>query len=137
VDRLAGEGNLLADAVAFAQEVIGKPVSRSSERPVTVDPEVFEAFRKANAKRFRGFDAPAAIIDLIEKTAGKPYAEGVQAERMGFMKLIMGAQSAALRHIFFAERKAPRSTASPRHPAARHQARRRDRRRHDGRRHQR
>lgn len=106
VDRLATEGNLLADAVAFAQEVIGRPVSRSSERPVTVDPAVFETFRKTNAKRFRGLDAPATIIDLIEQTAGKPYAEGVQAERMGFMKLIMGTQSAALRHIFFAERKA-------------------------------
>ncbi|MDP5278362.1 3-hydroxyacyl-CoA dehydrogenase NAD-binding domain-containing protein [Sphingomonas sp. DG1-23] len=106
VDRIATEGNLLADAVAFAQEVIGKPVSRSSERPVAVDPTVFETFRKTNAKRFRGLDAPATIIDLIEQTAGKPYAEGVQAERMGFMKLIMGTQSAALRHIFFAERKA-------------------------------
>ena len=106
VDRLATEGNLLADAVAFAQEVIGKPVSRSSERPVTVDPAVFEGFRAKNAKRFRGMDAPNTIMDLIEQTAGKPYAEGVQAERMGFMKLIMGTQSAALRHIFFAERKA-------------------------------
>jgi len=38
VDRLATEGNLVAEAVAFAQEVIGKPVSRSSERPVTIDP---------------------------------------------------------------------------------------------------
>ncbi|WP_066794712.1 3-hydroxyacyl-CoA dehydrogenase NAD-binding domain-containing protein [Sphingomonas soli] len=106
VDRLAGEDSLLADAVAFANEVIDQPISRSSERPVTVDPAVFDAFRKANAKRFRGFEAPATIIDLIEQTAGKPYAEGVQAERMGFMKLIMGTQSAALRHIFFAERKA-------------------------------
>jgi 3-hydroxyacyl-CoA dehydrogenase len=106
VDRLATEGNLLADAVAFANEVIGKPVSRSSERPVTVDPAIFETFRKTNAKRFRGMDAPTTIVDLIEQTAGKPYAEGVQAERMGFMKLIMGTQSAALRHIFFAERKA-------------------------------
>jgi len=106
VDRLATEGNLLADALAFANEVIGQPISRSSERPVTVDPTVFDAFRKTNAKRFRGLDAPATIIDLIEQTAGKPYAEGVQAERMGFMKLIMGTQSAALRHIFFAERKA-------------------------------
>ncbi len=106
VDRLATEGNLVADAVAFANEVIGKPVSRSSERPVTVDPAVFEAFRAKNAKRFRGMDAPNTILDLIEQTAGKPYAEGVQAERMGFMKLIMGTQSAALRHIFFAERKA-------------------------------
>jgi 3-hydroxyacyl-CoA dehydrogenase len=106
VDRLATEGNLVADAVAFANEVIGKPVSRSSERPITVDPAVFEAFRKTNARRFRGMDAPNTIVDLIEQTAGKPYAEGVQAERMGFMKLIMGTQSAALRHIFFAERKA-------------------------------
>jgi len=106
VDRLAGEDSLLADAVAYANEVIGQPVSRSSERPVTVDPAVFDAFRKTNAKRFRGFEAPATIIDLIEKTAGTPYAEGVQAERMNFMKLIMGVQSAAQRHIFFAERKA-------------------------------
>ncbi|MET0308120.1 MAG: 3-hydroxyacyl-CoA dehydrogenase NAD-binding domain-containing protein [Sphingomonas sp.] len=113
VDRLAGEDSLLADAVAFANEVIGKPISRSSERPVTVDPAVFEAFRKTNAKRFRGFEAPATIIDLIEKTAGTPYAEGVQAERMGFMKLIMGTQSAALRHIFFAERKASKIDGIP------------------------
>ncbi|RYD48109.1 MAG: 3-hydroxyacyl-CoA dehydrogenase, partial [Sphingomonadales bacterium] len=106
VDRLAGEDSLLADAVAFANEVVGKPIPRSSERPVTVDPAVFDAFRKTNAKRFRGYEAPEVIIALIEQTAGKPYAEGVQAERMGFMKLIMGTQSAALRHIFFAERKA-------------------------------
>ncbi|UYY58865.1 3-hydroxyacyl-CoA dehydrogenase NAD-binding domain-containing protein [Sphingomonas sp. S2-65] len=106
VDKLATEGNLLAEAIAFAQEVIDKPVSRSSERPINVDPAVFETFRKTNAKRFRGLDAPATIIDLIEATAGKPYAEGVQAERMNFMKLIMGQQSTALRHIFFAERKA-------------------------------
>jgi len=113
VDRLAGEGSLLADAVAYANEVIGKPVSRSSERPVTVDPAVFDAFRKTNAKRFRGFEAPATIIDLIEKTAGTPYAEGVQAERMNFMKLIMGVQSAAQRHIFFAERKASKIDGIP------------------------
>jgi len=113
VDRLAGENSLLADAVAFANEVVGKPISRSSERPIAVDPAVFDNFRKANAKRFRGFEAPATIIDLIEQTAGKPYAEGVQAERMGFMKLIMGTQSAALRHIFFAERKASKIDGIP------------------------
>lgn len=106
VDRLAGEASLLEDAVAFAREMIGKPIPRSSERPVEVDASVFDTFRQANAKRFRGFEAPATIVDLIEATAGKPYAEGVQAERMNFMKLIMGTQSAALRHIFFAERKA-------------------------------
>lgn len=107
VDRLAGEDSLTADAVAYANEVAaGRPLPRTSEKPVTVDAGVFDAFRKTNAKRFRNMDAPAEIIAVIEETAGKPYAEGVQRERMGFMKLIMGAQSAALRHIFFAERKA-------------------------------
>ena len=107
VDRLAGEDSLTADAIAYANEIAAtRPLPRTSEKPVTVEAGVFEAFRKTNAKRFRNMDAPAEIIAVIEETAGKPYAEGVQRERMGFMKLIMGAQSAALRHIFFAERKA-------------------------------
>lgn len=107
VDRLAGEDSLTADAIAYANEVAAaRPLPRTSELPVTVEAGVFDAFRKTNAKRFRNMDAPAEIIAVIEETAGKPYAEGVQRERMGFMKLIMGAQSAALRHIFFAERKA-------------------------------
>ncbi|KQN26083.1 3-hydroxyacyl-CoA dehydrogenase [Sphingomonas sp. Leaf33] len=107
VDRLAGEDSLLADAVAYAREIAdARPLPRASEKPVTVEPGVFDAFRKTNAKRFRGYDAPAEIISVIEETASLPYPEGVQRERNGFMKLIMGVQSAAQRHIFFAERKA-------------------------------
>ncbi|MCW3847779.1 3-hydroxyacyl-CoA dehydrogenase NAD-binding domain-containing protein [Sphingomonas sp. LB-2] len=107
VDRLAGEDSLLADALAFANEVAdARPLPRASEKPVSADPAVFEAFRATNAKRFRGFEAPATIIDLIERTSTLPYAEGVVQERNDFMKLIMGVQSAAQRHIFFAERKA-------------------------------
>ncbi|MCP3730669.1 3-hydroxyacyl-CoA dehydrogenase NAD-binding domain-containing protein [Sphingomonas sp. MG17] len=107
VDRLAGEDSLAADAIAYATEVAGaRPLPRASEKPVVVEDGVFDAFRKENAKKFRGFDAPAEIIDVIEQTASLPYAEGAQRERAGFMKLIMGTQSAAMRHIFFAERKA-------------------------------
>lgn len=107
IDRLAGEDSLLADAVAFANDVAGaRPLPRTSEKTVVADAGAFDGFRAANAKRFRGLDAPAEIISVVEQTIAKPYAEGVQAERMGFMKLIMGKQSAALRHIFFAERKA-------------------------------
>ncbi|MDF7773837.1 3-hydroxyacyl-CoA dehydrogenase NAD-binding domain-containing protein [Sphingomonas sp. AOB5] len=107
VDRLAGEDSLLADAVAFANEVAAtRPLPRASEKTATADPALFETFRKTNAKRFRGFEAPADIVDLIEKTTGMDYAEGVKLERNGFMKLVMGVQSAAQRHIFFAERKA-------------------------------
>ncbi len=107
VDRLAGEDSMMADAIAYAREVAdARPLPRASEKSVTVEPGVFDAFRKTNAKRFRGYDAPAEIISVIEETASLPYAAGVQRERNGFMKLIMGVQSAAQRHIFFAERKA-------------------------------
>lgn len=107
VDRLAGDDSLAADAVAYANEVAAvRPLPRTSELPVNAEPGVFDAFRKANAKRFRNMDAPAEIIAVIEETADKSYAEGIQRERNGFMKLIMGTQSAAMRHIFFAERKA-------------------------------
>ncbi|MGL4314794.1 MAG: 3-hydroxyacyl-CoA dehydrogenase NAD-binding domain-containing protein [Sphingomonas sp.] len=108
IDRLATEGNLEADAIAFAREVADKrPLPRASEKTATPDPEAVEAFKKANAKRFRGFDAPAANIACVEKAAdGSSFADGIAFERQEFMKLMMGSQSAAQRHIFFAERKA-------------------------------
>jgi 3-hydroxyacyl-CoA dehydrogenase len=109
VDRLASEDSLLGDAIAFAREVAEvRPIPRATAKTAQVEPGVFDAFRKANAKRFRGYEAPAAIIDLIEKTVAMPYQEGVVLERQAFMKLIMSVQSAAQRHIFFAERKASR-----------------------------
>ncbi len=107
VDRLAGENSLLNDAIAFANEVAAaRPLPRASERPLSPDPDAVAAFEKANARRFRGFEAPAANIACVVKASETPYAEGVQFEREQFMKLIFGVQSAAQRHIFFAERKA-------------------------------
>jgi len=107
VDRLAGEDSLLADAIAFAREVSDvRPIPRASQRPLTPDPDAVAAFEQANARRFRGFDAPAANIACIVKATETPYAEGVEFERQQFMQLMFGVQSAAQRHIFFAERKA-------------------------------
>jgi 3-hydroxyacyl-CoA dehydrogenase len=107
VDRLAGEDSLLADAIAFARDVADvRPIPRASERPLAPDPEAVAAFEQANARRFRGFDAPAANIACIAKATETPYAEGAEFERQQFMQLMFGVQSAAQRHIFFAERKA-------------------------------
>jgi hypothetical protein len=41
------------------------------------------------------------------------FAEGIAFERKEFMKLMMGTQSAAQRHIFFAERKAAKIDGIP------------------------
>jgi 3-hydroxyacyl-CoA dehydrogenase len=106
IDKLAGEDSLEADAIAFARDCLHKPLPRASQKTVKPDPEAVEAFIKANARRFRGFDAPAANIACVVKATEVPYEEGVQFERQEFMKLMMGVQSAAQRHIFFAERKA-------------------------------
>lgn len=107
VDRLAGEDSLVADAIAFAGEVKDvRPIPRIRDRTATASPELFDDFRKANAKRFRGFDAPEANIKCVEAATKLPFAEGLEFERQEFTKLMFGTQSAAMRHIFFAERKA-------------------------------
>ncbi|KQS04579.1 3-hydroxyacyl-CoA dehydrogenase [Sphingomonas sp. Leaf357] len=108
IDRLAGEDSLIADAIAFAREVADvKPLPIASQKTAKADPEAVAAFKKENARKFRGFDAPAANIACVEKAAdGSSFEDGIAFERQEFMKLMMGTQSAAQRHIFFAERQA-------------------------------
>jgi 3-hydroxyacyl-CoA dehydrogenase len=109
VDRIV-EGDLVPHAVAFAEEVRDvRPLAKSSERQdriADVDPSVFDDFRKENAKRFRGFEAPLRNIEAVKIATEKPYSEGVIEERKLFMELMGGEQSAAQRYFFFAERKA-------------------------------
>jgi 3-hydroxyacyl-CoA dehydrogenase len=109
VDRLV-EGELLPHAVAFAEEVRDvSPLPKSSERQDRVDaanPAVFDEFRAANARKFKGFDAPDANIRAVQVATQKPYSEGVTEERRLFMELMSGHQSKAQQYFFFAERKA-------------------------------
>jgi 3-hydroxyacyl-CoA dehydrogenase len=116
VDRIC-EGELQQHAVAYAEEVKDiRPLPKSSERQdkVTgVDPAVFADFRKANARKFRGFDAPEANIKAIEAAVAKPYAEGVMDERKLFMELMSGGQARAQQYFFFAERKASKIDGIP------------------------
>ncbi|RZM36731.1 MAG: 3-hydroxyacyl-CoA dehydrogenase, partial [Sphingomonas sp.] len=108
IDIIVGEDSLEADAIAFARDIAARrPLPRASQKTATADPDAVAAFRKDNARRFRGFDAPAATIACIEKASdGSSFAEGVAFERQQFLKLMGGTQSAAQRHLFFAERQA-------------------------------
>ncbi len=108
IDKIVGEDSLEADAIAFAREIAAKrPLPRASEKTAQADPDAVAAFKKENARRFRNFDAPAANIACVEKAAdGSSFADGIAFEREQFMTLMMGVQSAAQRHIFFAERQA-------------------------------
>jgi len=116
VDRLV-EGELVQHAVAYAEEVRDiRPLPKSSERQEkisSVDPSIFDDFRKANARKFRGFEAPEANIKAVEAAVAKPYAEGVIDERNLFMGLMSGVQSRAQQYFFFAERKASKIDGIP------------------------
>ncbi len=109
IDRIV-EGELLPHAVAFAEEVRDiRPLPKSSEREdrlATVDPAIFDEFRKANSRRFKGFDAPEANIRAVKAATEKPFGEGVLEERRLFLELMSGQQSKAQQYFFFAERKA-------------------------------
>ena len=116
VDRIV-EGELLQHAVAFAEEVRDiRPLPKSSERQekvANVEASIFDEFRKANARKFRGFEAPEANIKAVEAAVAKPYAEGVIDERNLFMGLMSGVQSRAQQYFFFAERKAAKIEGIP------------------------
>jgi 3-hydroxyacyl-CoA dehydrogenase len=111
IDAVADDDKLQETAVAFAHKVIadGAKLLRVRDRddklaPARGRPEVFDAFRKANARRIRGQDAPARCIEAVAAAVDLPFDQGIRQERQGFMALVMGAQSAALRYAFFAER---------------------------------
>ncbi|WP_375182342.1 3-hydroxyacyl-CoA dehydrogenase NAD-binding domain-containing protein [Sphingomonas adhaesiva] len=107
VDKVVGEGSLEADAIAFAREIAAaRPIPRVRDKAAAPDPDAVEAFRKANGRKMRGFDAPEACIACVVAASEKPFEEGMTFEREQFMKLMTGTQSAAQRHIFFAERQA-------------------------------
>jgi 3-hydroxyacyl-CoA dehydrogenase len=116
VDRLV-EGDLIPHAVGFAEEVRDiRPLPISSERQDkvdAVDPALFDQFRSANAKKFRGFEAPEANIEAVRVATRKPYAEGVIEERKLFMQLMSGTQARAQQYFFVAERKANKIEGLP------------------------
>jgi 3-hydroxyacyl-CoA dehydrogenase len=116
VDRLI-EGDLIPHAVGYAEEVRDvRPLPKSSERQDRLDqcdPSVFDEFRTANAKRFRGFDAPLKNVEAVKVACEKPYSEGVIEERKLFMELMSGTQSKAQQYFFFAERKANKIEGLP------------------------
>ena len=113
VDALAEEGKLREGAIAFARTLIAekaplKKVRDRDEKLVAArgQPEIFEAIRKANARKFRGFEAWEKAIQSVKNAVDLPFDEGMANEREMFMALLPTTQSKAQRHVFFAERQA-------------------------------
>ncbi len=108
IDRVI-DGDLRVGALDWCRELIAAGVAprKSSELPVeNVDAGVWTDYRNKLAKRARGQTAPQKIVDCIEAAATLPFDEGLARERELFMECMQGTQSAAMRHLFFAERNA-------------------------------
>lgn len=111
VDELAEEGKLREGAVAFANKIVAekRPLKKIRDLNEKMEaargkPEIFEKIRKENARKFRGFLAPEYNIQCIEAAVNLPFDEGIKVEQKLFRELVTGTQSAAQRHVFFAER---------------------------------
>ncbi|MCY4030186.1 MAG: 3-hydroxyacyl-CoA dehydrogenase NAD-binding domain-containing protein [Acidobacteria bacterium] len=120
------DGDLEATAVARARQLAadGAPLRRASQIEEHLDaaraqPELFERFRKGMAKRARGFDAPYACVECVEKALTLPYPEALKHERVVFNRLRESDQSAAQRHAFFSEREVAKIPDVPRDTATR------------------
>lgn len=118
IDRIA-EGDLTGQAMAYARELVDNsaPLRRCSGMAVNtadIGATFFAEYRAQVAKQQRGLEAPQACIEAIEIATTQPFAEGLKKERELFLERMASPESAALRHVFFAERQAPVVTDLPR-----------------------
>ena len=113
VDRLAGEATLAEDSIIYARELIAVGPRATRDLPVQGDVDAIENLKTANARKWKGFDAPYANLACVEAATRLPFEDGLKFERTEFLKLMGGSQSAAQRHMFFAERQAAKIDGLP------------------------
>jgi 3-hydroxyacyl-CoA dehydrogenase len=107
-----GGGDLIEAAVAFATRIAGqRPLPRVRDLTDKIDqakkdPALFEKARKDAAARARGGRAPVRCVEAVKAAMELPFEEGLKRERELFTEALASTESAALRHVFFAERQA-------------------------------
>ncbi len=91
-----------------AEHTAGKPLPRARDRRVKErDLEALCQFARNTAKTaFKAYPAPPAIIDAVQYGALHDFDSGLAEENRLFRQLLIDPVSAALRHIFFADRAA-------------------------------
>jgi 3-hydroxyacyl-CoA dehydrogenase len=111
IDAIA-EGDLLAEAVAFAERVVADktPIRRLSQAKIALDGVDWRALlanaRTAAAKTNRGQISPLRVIDCVENAVTLPFDRALGETIRIINELIPSEQAKALRYAFFAEREA-------------------------------
>ena len=104
------DGDLLESALRFARRVVAEKMALKKVRDLKLDmpnAEAYLQFARNTVKAVAGpYPAPLACIDAVAAAVGKPFEAGLKRERELFTTLMLSPESAALRHIFQAERAA-------------------------------
>jgi 3-hydroxyacyl-CoA dehydrogenase len=105
-----GDGDLLENALSFARRVIAEKLPLKRVRDLKLDmpnAEAYFQFARNMVKSVAGpYPAPLACIEAVAAAVEKPFDAGLKRERELFTTLMLSPESAALRHIFQAERAA-------------------------------
>jgi len=114
IDRLLdADKEVLTQGIAFAREII----SSGCKVRKTCDETQYQTDKPANkaalqqardnvARSARGLFSPGKIIDAVQASLDKPFAEGMRVEREYFLECLNSPQHKGLTHAFFAEREA-------------------------------
>ena len=108
---IEGEPSTYLDRVIeYSQQLIntGQSVRPVSAMPVNTNIEktLLDQWRAKLAKKAKGQTAPQIIIDCIEDAIHLPFLDGQSNARERFLNCKASSQSRAMRHAFFAERRA-------------------------------
>ncbi|MFN2528189.1 MAG: 3-hydroxyacyl-CoA dehydrogenase NAD-binding domain-containing protein [Candidatus Baltobacteraceae bacterium] len=113
LDEVVG-GNVVDAAIALACRALDKePKRRISERQAQLGipglglnalPFIAAQAHKMVPKEENGGFAAHKLVDAVEAAVELPFKRGIAREERLFEELVRSAPSAALRHIFFAER---------------------------------
>jgi 3-hydroxyacyl-CoA dehydrogenase len=111
IDAIA-EGDLLAEAVAFAERLVADktPIRRLSQGKIALDGVDWRALlanaRAGAAKSNRGQISPQRVIDCVENAVTLPFDQALGETIRIINELIPSDQAKALRYAFFAQREA-------------------------------
>ena len=122
IDRVVED---LEAALDFARELLAAkaPPRRLRDQPIPdanlATAEFFAAYRKALPRAVRKLDAAERIIRCAEAAVTSSFEEALALSRILFEECRKSTASAALRHLFFAERGSRGPTTEKARPVAR------------------
>jgi 3-hydroxyacyl-CoA dehydrogenase len=110
VDGALAKPEIVASALDYARGLVTARAvprrlrDRSIPQVESADDEFFAAYRKALPRSVRHIEATGRIIECVEAAVKLPFPEALARSRELFEECRRSGQSAALRHLFFAER---------------------------------